>query len=774
MNQNNINDESLDKVAVESIVHNIKYALEHGSHSEYLENIDEQIKEKNLGIEKICEENSTEFLENFKKFLIHKKLLSNFSGKIENFLEKIYKMSLRSKYDSSEINNKKKAIENIAKTLKSINEINEIFNLLNKSINNLSNEKYMASIRTISQIKKKSLISSQNSNSSMKNIVKEVTPLLIQQIKKKTDNFMSQWINYTKNKQKELGLTIISFYEESFQSNLSSFSINFVLNTNRKSLYFANNNSFLKQNEEFSRQEAFKDSFAPRYTMRPNKNNFEFSVDFHLLSQCQQIYESINEYVIFLENLKLNRTKELISLCDEPISIKEMRNFIAKIIGFFIIERELIKQFSNFNCIESFWLDALKKIEKNLGNTFAKLNNSNDFLEIKHYLHLFSYIVQKLGFQTQTNKILMIIKDHFLKFSEKLIQVYQPNVIEKINNDSFSCMKVSNSQEYEQLAQIFDGSFREIDSFSKETLFTFKFTAAIPEIVNVIMQFLQNNLSYFRGISDTEGLIHIQLDRFYFRVYEVFKELVDKKVLNIIQIGQTIENINYLENSLKFFQAALEKNMKIMCSREYESFFYLDQLKMTCEELIQELTKEKIDEFLQNYYNIEWNGKTPANKCNEFIQDLADFLLGVFKSLTLISSDVLFTLVYLSFRHINAKIFAVLCDEKIKHFNIIGLARLQLDILFLFSVCGDHLRQYENLMECLREIRQFLDLFFVGHPSDLLDLNLRKNKYHQINISKITVLFKKYKKIVSGKLPVIRKREVKATMDKLKLEIQKN
>ena len=762
---------SLDSVGTETMVYNLKYAIENSSHSEYLENLEAQLKQKNDDIDKICKENWQEFLENFKKFLIHKKLLINFSTKVDIFNEKIYKISLRNKYDTGEIDNKKQAIENINKTLKNLGEIIEIFNLLNKSINNLNNEKFMASIRTISQIKKKPLLSQQNSTSLMKHIVNEINPMIILRIRKKSDNFLNDWINYTKAKQLEIGMTIISFYEESFRNTLSSFSINLNANAsiinNRQSLYFGNKTEIIRD-----KSEVFKDSFAPRYTMNKVKY-FEFKIDFHLLNQCQQIYENINENLIFLENLKTQRQKALINICDESVNnSKEMRKYIAQVLGFFVIEREIIKHFSNFNYIESFWIDGLRKIEKNMNNSFEKLNNSNEFLEIKNELHLLAYIVQKLGFQSQNTKILMIIKDNFLRFSEKIITTYMPAIFEKINNDGFSRMKVNSIQEYEQLARIFDENFREINSSAKDIEFTFRFTEVIPEISETVMKFIQNNMIYLRGINDLEGLIHIQLDRIYFKIYEAFKILIDKKLLNILQVCQTIENMNFLGNSLKYFQSLIENNFKIICSREYEAFFYLDQLKMTCEELIQEMTKTKIDEFLQNYYNLDWTTKVPNNKPHGFMQDLADFLLGIFNSMKMINSEVVYSLIYLSFRHINLQIFNVLCDEKIKHFNIIGLVNLQFDVLYLFSICGDRLAEYSNLMECLREIRQFLDLFLVNHPSDLLDLNLRNTKYNQLNLQKIIILFKKYKKIIVGKYPVIRKRQVKATMDKLKLEFQ--
>lgn len=770
---------NLDGIGTETIVYNLKYAIEQNSHTEYLENLDFQLKQKNDDIEKICLENPQDFLENFKKFLIHKRLLLNFSSKVDLFNEKIYKISLRNKYDTSEINTKKLAIENINKTLKNLNEINEIFTLLNKSISSLNNEKFMASIRTISQIKKKPLLCPQTSTSLIKHIINDISPMIILRIRKKSDLFLNDWITYTKSKQSEIGTTILTFYEENFRNYLSSFSINLAQNTNsRQSLIFGIKNDIAKNKTIFTneKEEQFKDSFAPRYTMTQNKQRyFEFKVDFHILNQSKQIYENINENMIFLENLKTQRQKELIKICAIPInSSKDMRNYISQLLGFFLLERELIKHFSNFNYIESFWIDAIGKIEKNLINTFENLNNSNEFLEIKNELQLFSFIIQKLGFQTQNAKVLMIIKDNFLRFSEKIISKYMPNLIEKINNDGFACMKVTSLSEYEQVARIFDENFREIGSTHKEIEFTFKFTEVLPEISELVTKFLHNNLLYLRGISDFEGLIHIQLDRFYFKIYEAFKILVDKKILNVLQVGQTIENMSYMANSLKYFQNLIENNFKIICSRELEAFFYFDQLKMTCEELIQEMIKANIDDFLQNYYNLDWVSKFPNNMSHGFIQDMGDFLLGIFNSMKMINSDVVTSLIYLSFRHINTQIFNILCDERIKHFNIIGLVNLQFDVLLLFGICGNKLGEYANLMECLREIRQFLDLFLVNHPSDLLDVNLRQTKYNQLNMQKVVVLFKKYKKIVIGKYPVIRKRQVKATMDKLKLEFQNN
>lgn len=754
--------EGLNSKTTEIIIYNLKYGLEHGNHSEFLERINEQQKSKDEDIERICKENSQIFLQYFKNFLLNKTLLTNFTNKVEAFNEKVYRVSLRNKFDSKEINNKREAIINIDKTIEIVNQIGEVVKLFIKSTDNLNKEKFMACIRVIAQIKKKPIFTNnQPANTIIRNIFNDVLPLIIFKIRKNSDAYLSQWLEYSSSKQQEYGQFIISNFEDDFKSGFNA-KMTYIFNEMKGSMAKSDN-----------KRTFYRESFIPnmrRTVIYASKNkNVELKTDFYLLFQCYQIYENINDNLIFFESLKNLRMKQLIDMCESEliISPKDMRDYVINILGFFVMEKEIMKQFSNYNILESLWVESLKKIEKNLSAVFERTQNTNDSLEIKNELHLLGYIIQKLGFKNQMIKILMIIKDNFIKYSEKTINSFQSILAEKIYNDNFNLYIADSIDEYEHYSKIFDFTGKNSDDFQ------FSFTEVIPEIVEYAINFINNCISYLKGVIDAEGLIHIQLDRFYFKLYEIIKQMVEKNLLTPIQLVITLQNIVALESSMKFLMNSIEDKLKILCTRDYDSIFYFQQIKINAEEMVQELIRKKIFEFLKNYLDIDWLPKLPNKAHNSFIQDLMDYLLDVYNSISIINSEMVSSIVYLSFKYINSVIMEMICNERIKKFNIISLLNLEKDLLFLFQICGNNLGQYENIMECLREVRQFLDLFLVCHPNDILDLNMRNNKFQRLNLKQMVIIFEKYKKIMVGKYPVVRRRHVRAVMDKLKIELEK-
>mgnify|MGYP002620296324 FL=1 len=50
-----------------------------------------------------------------------------------------------------------------------------------------------------------------------------------------------------------------------------------------------------------------------------------------------------------------------------------------------------------------------------------------------------------------------------------------------------------------------------------------------------------------------------------------------------------------------------------------------------------------------------------------------------------------------------------------------------------------------GLKDCLREVRQLLDLFMVGPISEYLDLRIRRTKYYNIDPKKLIIIMEKYK-----------------------------
>jgi hypothetical protein len=205
--------------ADESIIYNIKYNIEHGNYTEFLEQLSELIKNKNNEIRVKCEQNASLFFENMKSYIEIKRNINNINSQILSFEEKLNKISLRNKYDSWQVTKQRSAIENINNTITLLTQASEVLTNLSKAIKNLQNEKHMACIRILALIKKKPLLS-QQSNSSIKRIYNEFYPFINNKIHKRLDVFLNDWGKHIKLKQSEFGSTVLACYEDNFKATL--------------------------------------------------------------------------------------------------------------------------------------------------------------------------------------------------------------------------------------------------------------------------------------------------------------------------------------------------------------------------------------------------------------------------------------------------------------------------------------------------------------------------------------------------------------------------
>ena len=202
----------------ETIIYNIKYALEHEEYQDFIEKIEEQIKLKNEELLALGKNNSAYFMENLKNFFNLKTMLFKYKTKISDFDENLQKISMRNKYDKIEITQKKKMLENINLTISLIFQVQEILNSFIKAISNLKNDKNMASIRILGNIKKKPLMNN-NSNVGLKKIYADIFPIIHSRIHNKLDGLMIDWLKINKIKQIELGTNTALYYEDMLNSS---------------------------------------------------------------------------------------------------------------------------------------------------------------------------------------------------------------------------------------------------------------------------------------------------------------------------------------------------------------------------------------------------------------------------------------------------------------------------------------------------------------------------------------------------------------------------
>ena len=200
--------------------------------------------------------------------------------------------------------------------------------------------------------------------------------------------------------------------------------------------------------------------------------------------------------------------------------------------------------------------------------------------------------------------------------------------------------------------------------------------------------------------------------------------------------------------------------------------------RVQAEEAMTVLINDKIASFLSYYEEVSWTPSKPNTSAHDLMKDMITYLnvkyflltyhktylyiiKNIFNSLKEIHPEIVSGLVYFGFKFINQFIMDVIVNQ-VTEFNMIAMVNLEYDIVYLFDVCATTFRRYESksphiklfatklnnsidLRECLREVRQLLDLFLVGKPVELLDLHLRHTKYSHLKIEKLITIFPKYK-----------------------------
>jgi len=265
----------------------------------------------------------------------------------------------------------------------------------------------------------------------------------------------------------------------------------------------------------------------------------------------------------------------------------------------------------------------------------------------------------------------------------------------------------------------------------------------------------------------------VQLNRLTYEIFVAYAKPITATKYSIQQFAQIYQNALIMQESCGFFKKYLEKMTNNRYAQESEAGSYFEQIKYTCTELVDVEARNKISTYMTQYENWDWTPKSSNPKYSDCVEDLMNFLLSVFTTLKQINFEIVPSLAYLSFKHINFTLLN-LFQNHVKEFNMLGVMNLEFDVAYMFLMCNTVFKEYENLKECLREIRQFLDLFVTGHVHDLLNPQERKSKYYAINLHHIIPILEKYKKkkVVSNKVPFLKRSQVKEVVSKLKKELK--
>eukprot|EP01017_Pseudomicrothorax_dubius_P043765 TRINITY_DN7349_c0_g2_i3.p1 TRINITY_DN7349_c0_g2~~TRINITY_DN7349_c0_g2_i3.p1 ORF type:complete len:674 (+),score=140.73 TRINITY_DN7349_c0_g2_i3:418-2439(+) len=662
---------------------------------------------------------------------------------------------------ATERENKVRTRARLMETRQLIVQSQEYFSIIGKAVASVKNEKFLTTIRIMEELRKRPIASlkTRRFTNNFEAVIDKVVPYLNQRIIKKLEEMGNDFAIYLKMREKELGHALLMQVKESIKSQQASRASSI---QRRDSIRKAPRESLVR----------LTSIDEPQTNIVAVTRNFN-PIDFQPLMQIAKIYASKGDFGKFIELLKQSRRKILVNLAlFEPTGVSSFTILLAEVVGFFLVQSQLESKF-NLSTMDVLWKETLEILAPLTDRAFEVLERTNEFIEMKEEMRIFQWVLQKLGFAGQALALNDNLRRNFLRFAEKMTTDYLATVREDIFQDDFQHFVITSQEEMKKFTVKFQFTLpSSTELLSKKNQANFAsvvlpFTRVVPNIVGIIENFVINAAEFMRGILDQNNLIFIQLDRFLYELTKLFSDfLYTPPGPNVLQLAQTMQNINYLQMSLSYFVTFLEGQTRTSFNRSLNSSKYFDELKVGAEEKIYDALKAKLSYFLSFYDEISWEPHVFRRGHHDFAEDLCDYLQGVFSTMRLISEDLIISLLYLALKYISEGIFGAL--SRAKTYNIIALAALDADIWFIYNSFVSYYRDGETALECFREIRQFLHLFLKGHVHDLIDESATRMRYAALSIPKLIPILDRYRKIVVPELPTVRKREVQAVIKRLK------
>ncbi|KAM3136013.1 hypothetical protein pb186bvf_011818 [Paramecium bursaria] len=738
-------------------------------------------------------EDQEEFNDQARQKLLKAQYMSNYKKVIETFINyynqrsdmklKVQKMKLMEKkiekvrksnqYDIREIKQMTNTIVNINKVQTHLGDVKNNLITAQKALQSLKLDKSIAAIRYMQKLKQ--------NNKFIDPFIKQVKEQVQNQVIAEANKKILYWIEQSRKQQTEMGLIVLQSCEVQLQQN-ASFGRVSIFNPDQRSSIIMRQTMFNNQNvmrnsmrQSVIRQSVIRQSINQSQNRQSifqqfNTNNnlqnsqivesqtlqliesqlWEFDVDFSTLKQPLIIYETLEMYQQFIEQLKLNRQQYLQGICDDSQihNVGEFRNYISTILGFILMDQEINKQYQEYNEVERV-NQTTKQIEKQIKSAFQQIDLA-EILIVKKDVQLFSLALSKLKLYQISNQINKTLNDLFIVFCNRRIEKIKRDLDKTIRLDGCAQLVVSTRDQYDMLCNILkierDPHLKKLELPVSKT---------VLDIIDNINLFIDGSIQYLQNLNDYyDQNVIFYLDVLFQMISEVFKQYA-LEIKDFFILCQQTLNFNYVEISLSYFRKQIETLLQVTTTKDFECLNSIKDGRYVLETGIQDCINSKII-----ITNFDWAPEKPNKGPTDSFQLIISGYQTTQATLQVLLPDFINSSLYLTFKHLNKIIWKSLLDTK--YFNILGLVNMQTNLQNLLEIA-----QQQIFPESIKEFIQFLDLFLVGTPDQYLNPQLRNQKYMYINSQILVKVLSKYKKIEYQKYPVVRKRDVDSVIKEI-------
>ncbi|KAJ5078223.1 sec15 [Anaeramoeba ignava] len=502
------------------------------------------------------------------------------------------------------------------------------------------------------------------------------------------------------------------------------------------------------------------------------------------------------------KNYYKDMRKKQSDIVSQPVSIHEnfLENFeiyLNQIAGFFVIERTVSRDAKGLlerSYLNSLWEATIGKIKAVLLEKFEYLKDTYSLLTIKELTILFCKTMKFYLFDTTS--IMNLLKEQNSKFSAILNEECKNKLNSHFKNWNLQPLIINSYKEYQEKIQPFESvlvqdekqdekknqnqnqnqknnqkrkerekeqkqksQFEQNINSEKSLSFPmkFNFTDMIPQVCTTITMFIHQLFQFIGDLEFGDDYIQIATDQLFIEgfthnfseIIKMYSKDVDKQ---IIFLSESLT----LERCCTYFEKLIQQIKESRRPYTLTSKIQFQHSLNLSENFIIEYLKKEISKSFASGENINWLPNAPEiDVTRPYIRQISEFLEKIFFRLSSFPSHVYESILNTSCHFIAESMMSLLLSPNIPHFNIIAILNFQNDLNYIEAWTEQF--DLPDLTFHFLRIQQIIALF-QSDMNEILDPEIRKQKYFQIDISKLIIILFKYKDINRIALMVLEKR----------------
>lgn len=283
-------------------------------------------------------------------------------------------------------------------------------------------------------------------------------------------------------------------------------------------------------------------------------------------------------------------------------------------------------------------------------------------------------------------------------------------------------------------------------------------------MVEVVENFIKNMAVFLKGVYDFDGKIFLQTREFLGKVEMIVTTLSKDPMMDLFALASLGNDVAKLQEMSGYFLGYIQKRTENKFQFELNIPAIFEITKNQIDSKIHSDYPISLGYHLKNWLTIKWMEKKPSPGPHKFVVELGIFLKSTLGKIAQINYAAGVSLAYLSYREINKSLAEVMAQH-VKTFNIVDVVNLDHDLKHLCSIADEEFFHLDKLKEALSQMTQLISLFLDFNPLAYEKPDMRQSKFYSLGPQFLLKVLPKYRKIVLGSLPVVRKRECKQVTD---------